>query len=74
MNEDKLDESQTVLDQIYIDVCMFYIDNKKIHLVQRKEAYRAQLIEVMKSFTTIKAMWIINKIKPSLVGRIEEMA
>ena len=63
-----------MLDQIYIDVCMLYIGQKKVQLVQRKEVYRAQLIELMKSFTAIKAMWVINKVKPALIGRIEEMS
>ena len=53
---------------------MFYIGQKKAHLVQRKEAYRAQLLELMKSFTAIKAMWVINKIKPALISRAEEMS
>ena len=63
-----------MLNQIYIDVCMFYIGQKKTELVQRKEVYRAQLLELMKSFTAIKAMWVINKIKPALISRAEEMS
>ena len=48
VKSEKLDESQAVLNQIYIDVCMFYIGQKKAELVQRKELYRAQLLELMK--------------------------